>query len=156
LLVSLTRQFYIDYHNPDVLLQFERTLGQVLFKPPNVAGWPGGRAWIDSSSLMYRIKIASTLLNAGVIDFTGKATPEDEAFLAATHKQQFNVIKRTQAVPDWGRFLQDIPLDMPRIQVAEFMLEPKLNQTVIDEVNQAPDIKSMVIQIASTPEYQLC
>jgi uncharacterized protein (DUF1800 family) len=156
LLVSLTRQFYIDYHNPDVLLQFERTLGQVLFKPPNVAGWPGGRAWIDSSSLMYRIKIASTLLNAGVIDFTGKATPEDEAFLAATHKQQFNVIKRTQAVPDWGRFLQDIPLDMPRIQVAEFMLEPRLNQTVINEVNQAPDIKSMVIQIASTPEYQLC
>jgi uncharacterized protein (DUF1800 family) len=156
LLVSLTRQFYIDYHNPDVLLQFERTLGQVLFKPPNVAGWPGGRAWIDSSSLMYRIKIASTLLNAGVIDFTGKATPEDEAFLAATHKQQFNVIKRTQAVPDWGRFLQDIPLDFPRLQVAEFMLEPKLNQTVIDEVNQAPDIKSMVIQIASTPEYQLC
>jgi uncharacterized protein (DUF1800 family) len=156
LLVSLTRQFYIDYHNPDVLLQFERTLGQVLFKPPNVAGWPGGRAWIDSSSLMYRIKIASTLLNAGVIDFTGKATPEDEAFLAATHKQQFNVIKRTQAVPDWGRFLQDIPLDVPRLQVAEFMLEPKLNQTVIDEVNQAPDIKSMVIQIASTPEYQLC
>jgi uncharacterized protein (DUF1800 family) len=156
LLVSLTRQFYIDYHNPDVLLQFERTLGQVLFKPPNVAGWPGGRAWIDSSSLMYRIKIASTLLNAGVIDFTGKATPEDEAFLAATHKQQFNVIKRTQAVPDWGRFLQDIPLDVPRLQVAEFMLEPKLNQTVVDEVNQAPDIKSMVIQIASTPEYQLC
>lgn len=156
LLVSLTRQFYITYNNPDVLLQFQRTLGQVLFKPPNVAGWPGGKAWIDSSSLMYRIKIASILLNAGVIDFTGKATPEDEAFITATHKQQFNVIKRTQAVPDWDKFLHDIPLNVSRLEVAGFMLEPKLNQTVINEVNQSPDIKSMVIQVASTPEYQLC
>src|ERR1700761_4851557 len=109
LLVGLNRQFYISYQNPDVLLQFQRALGQVLFRPPNVAGWPGGRNWIDSSSLMYRMKIPSTILNAGVIDFTGKATPEDEAYLASTKKQQFNVIKRTQAVPDWDKFLHDLP-----------------------------------------------
>src|ERR1700761_7991404 len=109
LLVGLNRQFYISYQNPDVLLQFQRALGQVLFRPPNVAGWPGGRNWIDSSSLMYRMKIPSTILNAGVIDFTGKATPEDEAYLAAVRKQQLNVIKRVQAQPDWDKFLHDLP-----------------------------------------------
>lgn len=155
-LVGLNRQFYVTYENPDVLMQFQRTLGQVLFRPPNVAGWPGGRSWIDSSSLMYRMKIPSTILSAGVIDFTGKATPEDEAYLATTKKQQFNVIKRTSSEPDWDKFLREIPLKTPHMQIAEFMLEPKLNPVITDEVNRLTDIKTMVIQLVSTPEYQLC
>jgi uncharacterized protein (DUF1800 family) len=156
LLVDLTRRFHISYQNPDVLIQFQRTLGQVLFRPPNVAGWPGGRNWIDSSSLMYRIKIPSTILNAGVIDFAGKASPEDEAYLASQRKQQLNVIRRVQATPDWNKFLEGIPLKVPHEEVAQYLLEPPLNARIIAEVNQAPDIKSMVIQLVSTPEYQLC
>ena len=156
LLTGLNRQFYISYNNPDVLIQFQRTLGQLLFRPPNVAGWPGGRSWIDTSSLMYRIKIPSTILNAGVIDFTGKADPEDEAYLASVRKQQLNVIKRVQAQPDWTKFLAEIPADTSKTEMAEFMLEPKLDETVTNEINNTPDIKSTVIQIVSTPEYQLC
>jgi uncharacterized protein (DUF1800 family) len=156
LLTGLNRQFYISYANPDVLIQFQRTLGQLLFRPPNVAGWPGGKSWIDTSSLMYRIKIPSTILNAGVIDFTGKADPEDEAYLASVRKQQLNVIKRVQAQPDWSKFLAEIPADTSKIEMAEFMLEPKLDETVTNEINNTPDIKSTVIQIVSTPEYQLC
>ena len=155
-LVGLNRQFYISYQNPDVLMQFQRTLGQVLFRPPNVAGWPGGRSWIDSSSLMYRMKIPSTILNAGYIDFTGKATPEDEAYLASVKKQQLNVIKKVQATPDWNKFLGDIPADTTKIEIAQFMLEPNINKAITDEVNTAPDMKTTVIQIVSTPEYQLC
>jgi len=128
----------------------------LLFRPPNVAGWPGGKSWIDTSSLMYRIKIPSTILNAGVIDFTGKADPEDEAYLASVRKQQLNVIKRVQAQPDWSKFLAEIPADTSKIEMAEFMLEPKLDETVTNEINNTPDIKSTVIQIVSTPEYQLC
>jgi uncharacterized protein (DUF1800 family) len=156
LLTGLTRQFYISYNNPDVLIQFQRTLGQLLFRPPNVAGWPGGRNWIDTSSLMYRIKIPATILNAGVIDFTGKADPEDEAYLASVRKQQLNVIKRVQAQPDWAKFLAELPADTSKIDMAQFMLEPKLDGTVVDAINNTPDIKAAVIQIVSTPEYQLC
>ncbi|WP_295770702.1 DUF1800 domain-containing protein [uncultured Mucilaginibacter sp.] len=156
LLVDITRRFHVSYDNPDVLLQFQRTLGQVLFRPPNVAGWPGGRNWIDSSSLMYRIKIPSTILNAGIIDFAGKATPEDEAYLASQRKQQFNVIKRVQANADWNKFLEGIPLKAQREQVAAYLLEPPLNARIVAEVNKAADIKTMVIQLVSTPEYQLC
>lgn len=155
-MVGLNRQFYVTYQNPDVLMQFQRTLGQVLFRPPNVAGWPGGRSWIDSSSLMYRMKIPSTVLSAGVIDFGGKATPEDEAYLASMKKQQFNVIQRTQSVPDWNRFLQGIPLKTTHQQIAEFILEPQLNPVILNEVNKQTDIKTLLIQLVSTPEYQLC
>jgi uncharacterized protein (DUF1800 family) len=37
-------------------------LGQSLFQPPNVKGWDGGRAWINSSSLLGRANLARQLL----------------------------------------------------------------------------------------------
>jgi len=155
LMVGLNRQFYITYENPQVLLLFQKALGQVLFYPPNVAGWPGGRNWIDTSSLMYRIKMPSTLLNGGVIDFEGKADPEDEAYIATVKfKQQF-VSTRVQATPDWDKFLKGIPHGESKMAIAQFMLEPKVSTTLINTLNQAPDTKAMAIEIVSTPEYQL-
>ncbi|HEY5327990.1 MAG TPA: DUF1800 family protein, partial [Mucilaginibacter sp.] len=155
-LVGLNRQFYITYQRPEVLLQFQHVLGQVLFYPPNVAGWPGGRNWIDSSSLMFRLKIPSTLLDGGLIAFNGKADPEDEAYIAAVHNQQPFVSARVQSQPDWGRFLQNIPKNTSKIAIAQFLLEPKLSDTMVNNINQSTDTKAMVIEVVSTPEYQLC
>lgn len=156
LLVGLNRQFYITYEKPEVILLFERTLGQVLFNPPNVAGWSGGRNWIDSSSLMYRIKIPSTLLNGGLIDFTGKADPEDEAYLATVRNQQQFVATKVQAQPDWDKFLNNIPRHSTPTTIAQFMLEPGLSSTLINTLDQTTDIRAAVIEMVSTPEYQLC
>jgi uncharacterized protein (DUF1800 family) len=39
-----------------------RQLGQDLFAPPNVRGWPGGEAWINSSTLLTRKQMAERLL----------------------------------------------------------------------------------------------
>ena len=39
-------------------------MGQVIFAPPNVAGWPGGATWINSSSLLQRINVAGALAEA--------------------------------------------------------------------------------------------
>ena len=41
-LVGIRRQLPLEIQNPAVQLVLERLLGQVLFSPPNVAGWPGG------------------------------------------------------------------------------------------------------------------
>ena len=34
-------------------------MGQVLFYPPNVAGWPAGTSWINSATLLTRINLAN-------------------------------------------------------------------------------------------------
>jgi len=154
-LVGLNRQFYITYQRPEVLLQFQRVLGQLLFYPPNVAGWPGGRNWIDSSSLMYRLKIPSTLLDGGLIDFNGKADPEDEAYIATVHNQQQFVNAQVQSQPDWDKFLQGIPKNTSKTAIAQFMLEPKLSDTLLDSITKATDTKTMIIELVSMPEYQL-
>lgn len=155
-MVGLNRQFYISYQRPEVLLEFQRTLGQILFNPPNVAGWPGGRNWIDSSSLMYRLKIPSMVLNGGLIDFTGKADPEDEAYLATVRNRQTLVNTKVQAQPDWDKFLQGIPKDLSKTDIAKFMLEPPLSPAIQNAAEQSTDIKTWTIELVSTPEYQLC
>lgn len=50
--------------NVDLMELGERLvdLGQGLFRPPNVKGWPGGRAWINSSTLLDRANLVEQLL----------------------------------------------------------------------------------------------
>lgn len=40
-------------------LKLQRALAQVLFSPPNVAGWPGGKSWINNSTLLTRVNLPS-------------------------------------------------------------------------------------------------
>lgn len=44
------------------VLNHSRTLGQELLQPPNVAGWPGHRAWLDTSLLPTRWNTIQTFL----------------------------------------------------------------------------------------------
>jgi uncharacterized protein (DUF1800 family) len=41
-----------------------RIMGMDLFEPPNVAGWPGGLAWMNSSTLLARAEFAKELASA--------------------------------------------------------------------------------------------
>jgi uncharacterized protein (DUF1800 family) len=43
-------------------------MGQVLFEPPNVAGWPGGAAWLTSQTLLARENFLARLVDAPAID----------------------------------------------------------------------------------------
>ena len=40
-----------------------RQMGQLLFAPPNVKGWDGGKSWISTSTLLFRNNFANYLIN---------------------------------------------------------------------------------------------
>jgi uncharacterized protein (DUF1800 family) len=46
-----------------LLAEWIARMGQDLFYPPNVFGWPGGRNWLNSRALVARINFASALVN---------------------------------------------------------------------------------------------
>lgn len=46
---------------PGLQLGALQQLGQSLFRPPNVAGWEGGRAWINTNTLLARYNIGGYL-----------------------------------------------------------------------------------------------
>ncbi len=44
--------------------QFTQTMGQLLFDPPNPAGWPEGAAWINSNTLLARANYVNEVTRA--------------------------------------------------------------------------------------------
>jgi uncharacterized protein (DUF1800 family) len=69
---------------PSTLLLAEWTgrLGQELFFPPNVGGWPGGRRWLSGRGIVARANFAAALALGRL---GPAATPPDLAALAARH-----------------------------------------------------------------------
>jgi uncharacterized protein (DUF1800 family) len=54
LVVGTLRQFQFQTGDMLPFVFAANQLGQVLFAPPNVKGWPGGEAWINSTTLLRR------------------------------------------------------------------------------------------------------
>ena len=50
--------------SPKRLLKMQRDMGQNLFDPPNVKGWPKGKNWIDANKLLVRSQLTSQLARA--------------------------------------------------------------------------------------------
>jgi uncharacterized protein (DUF1800 family) len=48
----------------DAIVNGIRSMGQVPLRPPSVGGWPSGTAWLTTSSLQVRMRIAATLSSA--------------------------------------------------------------------------------------------
>lgn len=71
-LVNISRMLNLKMENEKGLLAMQHVLGQVLFQPPNVAGWVQGKAWIDSSSLMTRLSIPKAIIFSESIQREGK------------------------------------------------------------------------------------
>jgi uncharacterized protein (DUF1800 family) len=64
LIVGTLRQFRFETGDVTPLVLASRQLGQDLFAPPNVKGWPGGEAWINSATLLQRKQLLERLFRA--------------------------------------------------------------------------------------------
>jgi uncharacterized protein (DUF1800 family) len=93
-------------------------MGQVLFYPPNVAGWPGGTSWVNSSTLLTRLnfvngaasrmrpsppgetldQLTSTLVDANLSPATRDGL---KAFAAAHTTNQAGVLFMVLATPEF-------------------------------------------------------
>lgn len=62
LVVGTLRQLAISVNDPLPFVFLMRALGQDLLSPPNVKGWPGGEAWINSTTLLARKQFLERLL----------------------------------------------------------------------------------------------
>jgi uncharacterized protein (DUF1800 family) len=65
-----------------VLAEWATRLGQDLFYPPNVGGWPGGRTWLTTRSVIGRANYAAALVDGKLV---GRPGPMDALALAERH-----------------------------------------------------------------------
>lgn len=159
---GIRRMLPMELSSPEVQLVVQKALGQVLFFPPNVAGWPGGRNWIDNSSLMLRLRIPQ-LLYANQ-DFDINTKPDDDQMMGEAARGQF---RKFAADINWQPVLALFPpktrdTDLTE-QIAAMLWQVPLKtlprdvlEKNVDRSSREAQIKTSVVQLMATPEYQLC
>jgi uncharacterized protein (DUF1800 family) len=166
LLAGIRRLLPMQLENEQSQLLFQRALGQVLFYPPNVAGWPGGKSWIDSSSLMLRLRIPQILSANDALDIRPK-TDDDVQMgqMMEGIKKMKDAVKGGTATIDWAAvntIFEKVPREklLETIEATVLQTKNKVSTVVLDKYLNAASrenfVKSAVVNLMSTPEYQLC
>jgi len=169
LMVGIRRILPMRLSNEDAQLIFQRALGQILFYPPNVAGWPGGKTWIDSSTLMLRMRLPQMLAANTVMEINTKS--DDDVQMGQMMEQQK---RRAEAQAYANRFgtasiawkevvnlFAQTPRTNLQARIAQLLLlhqAPHVDAVATKHLNndsREAFIQSAMIQYMSTPEYQL-
>ena len=159
LIAGIRRLLPMTISNEDSQIMLQRVLGQVLFYPPNVAGWPGGKNWIDSSSLLFRMKLPRLLASNDLAHYRakddddvmmGNAQEKRNAFAANIHWESFSKsfknIERKNLIHHIKSSILQNPGSISNDLILKFS----------DQTSRESFIQSVTLQILSTPEYQLC
>jgi len=167
LLVGIQRMLPMKLENEEALLLLQRLLGQILFYPPNVAGWPGSKTWIDSSTLVMRMRIPQLINDRD--EFNVKPKSDDDQMMGRNDDDIKTTMGRkarpVNAEIDWSNYLRyyhNIPRTGLVNDIAGNLLQTRkaVSDGIVEEYSDAGDresfIKTATIQIMSTPEYQLC
>jgi len=169
LLAGIRRFLPLQLDNDQSQLLFQKVLGQVLFYPPNVAGWPGGKSWIDSSTLMVRLQIPQVISAKESIVLRPKT--DDDVNMGEMMEEQVR-IKKNKIYTDrggsadiqWGmvaEIFKNVWRDQLATKITDSLLQttsrikPDVLKKFLNAENRENYIKSAVINIMSTPEYQL-
>ncbi|MEO6758293.1 MAG: DUF1800 domain-containing protein, partial [Saprospiraceae bacterium] len=159
--VGIRRALPMELANPEVQLLLQKTMGQILFYPPNVAGWPGGRSWIDSSSLMLRLRIPQMIYAQNDLDLRAKDDDDQQMGQADRNNNR----QRFAATIDWQPALdlfEKLPDNQVIPQLAEYLwttnapVPSEILQNHTDHRSKSAFIQSAMVQLMATPEYQLC
>lgn len=116
------------------------TMGQTVFNPPNVKGWPGGEAWITSESLIARRQFLEYLMGdrlrfSTAKQFQGRTVPAIYRDLSLQQRAMTNQIGRfAESQP--LQPLQAVLLALPPVSPAEDSAKPpeKLQSWLLDPV----------------------
>jgi uncharacterized protein (DUF1800 family) len=163
LIVGIRRFIPMELQKPEAQLLFQRVLGQILFYPPNVAGWPGGKNWIDSSALMFRMRLSQILTNAEEFLITPKE--DDDVMMGKEGVDKNAKANQLQVNVDWNsvvKVFEQTSRDNLSQKISDFVLQtkdsvnPNVLKRYVDNTSREGFIKSSIIELMSTPEYQLC
>ena len=150
-LIGLSRQFSIIYSNYGTLFKLQRILGQQLFYPPNVAGWPGGKNYIDSTTIVLRMKLPSAMLNNGELEVPDKIDDTDDQ-----KKEDLLTNKKFNTTVNWTKIIEEhSSLDLEKLLKVYLLKMP--SQKIIEQIKNDSTLKTkeIILKIVSLPEYNL-
>ena len=160
LLVGIQRTVGASFNNPQAMLFIQKALGQVLFNPPNVAGWPGGKNWIDSSSLLFRMQLPALMFGGAEASVKIKDSGDDNDPFGTKRGKNFKVEANWS---NWAAKFEKTPSEKLPMAIAFQLLAKLPNEEVMKLIGQKTTLEADRVQtvrqitqaIMSLPEYQV-
>jgi uncharacterized protein (DUF1800 family) len=153
-LVGVNNVVPIRYKDPKQLLSIQKILGQELLYPPNVSGWKGGKAWIDSNTIMLRLRLPALLLNDGPVSIKKKGEFIDKLseFINNNKTKRFFKVES-----DWASFKKKYN-QVSIEDLKDYLILSEINKGTASFLEDLGKVskKEYCIQLMSLPEYQMC
>ena len=119
------------------LAQLMTRMGQTLFDPPSVQGWPGGPLWINSATLLERVNFANRI---------------------ASDRRRFNPGDQLQKAGLGNKQAADFYVGMlldGAMPAEERAVLQDYAQSVLKVTERDAGLRSVVYLVLSSPDYQL-
>lgn len=154
LVVGAVRSLNTPVRDLDILCDAMNLMGQNIFFPPSVAGWAGGRSWINTSTMFVRQNILCFLLTGKKpqgYDAMANAEKYDPApLLSELSAADGAAAEDPERVIDYlVRFTLGAPDPRSRKALAEFVQAHGGRPT-------GDVITGLLLLVTAMPEYQLC
>lgn len=152
LMAGMMRILPMHIQNPENLIVYQKLLGQMLLYPPNVAGWPNGKSWIDSSTLMLRLQIPQIWSGLRPLEYSPRQDDDIDMGMKSRETALNKSFKNPNITIDWDR-IEKVFADK---NCEDYLLQ-NTQSLDMNSVKNFSDksIKMNVINLMSTPEYQL-
>lgn len=128
------------------MVQAMDQMGQELFQPPNVRGWPGGEAWITSATLYTRYNTCSSLA-------TGQSRDTRSPDVLAMFPKLKQGMKCGELVDAAIATIMQRPLHEKKRAALIEAAGPQM--LVSSDRNTETRVRQVIALIMSTPEYQV-
>jgi uncharacterized protein (DUF1800 family) len=125
-----------------LLVDWAGRLGMELFYPPNVGGWSGGRAWINTQAMIGRANFAVALVEGHL---SRRSEPFDPVALAKQHGRGGNL---AELLAFYGQLLEGAAPSSARCDRLRAALGTRASAT-------PTDARRAVALLLAAPEYQL-
>lgn len=166
-IIGLLKQLEITTPPAGFPITAEQQLGQVLFMPPNVAGWDWGKAWINTNTLLTRYNLAGFLTKGTGLDDNAMAGDRVKTPGMAPGPKRMG---RGWQGPDYEkiapRALRDDPATLVDALIYRFFQSPLPEKARASFIEYATAKKGVILTnketaelchlMLSTPYYQLC
>lgn len=156
LLAGLKTFVPVDFREAKQLLYIQKLLGQILLNPPNVAGWKGGKNWIDSNTIVMRLRLPSLLLNNAYISKAKEGT-QDQGMKIKKEVFKKNFGKRFKTETNWEYFKNQFKtVDINELE--NYLLACDISENAREYLKSLNKVSKQeyCIQLMSLPEYQMC
>lgn len=152
LMAGMMRALPMNIQNPENLIVYQKLLGQMLLYPPNVSGWPNGRSWIDSSTLMLRLQIPQIWSGLRPLDYRPKEDDDLDMGLKNNPNALAKNFKNPNITIDWAYVEKVFSGKNPE----DYLIQSSRSLDLASVKNFSDNsVKMNIINLMSTPEYQL-